>query len=145
MTSLVAQMAKNLPAKGETWVRSLGSISGSGRFPGEGNGNPPQYSCLENPMDRGAWWATVHGVAKSRTRLSDFTSKHVQNSFFYFPILQSSLPFLSPDFLPRCIPPVSFLPFKQNIHSLFTLMPPPLFSFNQLLALCFVPTIENHS
>ena len=40
---------------------------------GEGNGNPLQYSCLENPMDGGAWWATVHGVAKSRTRLSDFT------------------------------------------------------------------------
>ena len=39
-------------------------ISGSGRSPGEGNGNPPQYSCLENPMDRGAWWATVHRVAK---------------------------------------------------------------------------------
>ena len=39
----------------------------------EGNGNPLQYSCLENPMDRGAWWAAVHGVAKSRTRLSDFT------------------------------------------------------------------------
>ena len=45
----------------------LGSIPGSGRFPGEGNGNPLQYSCLENPMDRGAWWATVHGVAKSQT------------------------------------------------------------------------------
>ena len=40
---------------------------------GEGNGNPLQYSCLENPMEGGAWWATVHGVAKSRTRLSDFT------------------------------------------------------------------------
>ena len=51
----------------------LGSIPGLGRSPGEGNGNPLQYSCLENPMDRGAWWATVHGVAKSRTRLSDFT------------------------------------------------------------------------
>ena len=51
----------------------LGSISGSGRSPGEGNGNPFQYSCLENPMDGGAWWATVHGVAKSRTRLSDWT------------------------------------------------------------------------
>ena len=49
----------------------LGSIPESGRSPGEGNGNPLQYSCLENPMDRGAWWATVHGVAKSRTRLSD--------------------------------------------------------------------------
>ena len=41
--------------------------------PGEGNGNPLQYSCLENPIDGGAWWAAVHGVAKSRTRLSDFT------------------------------------------------------------------------
>ena len=40
---------------------------------GEGNGNPLQYSCLETPMDRGTWWATVHGVTKSRTRLSDFT------------------------------------------------------------------------
>jgi len=44
-------------------------IPGSGRFPGEGSGNPLQYSCLENPMDRVAWWATVHVVAKSRTRL----------------------------------------------------------------------------
>ena len=50
-----------------------GSIPGLGRSPGEGNGNPLQYSCLENPTDRGAWRATVHGVAKSRTRLSDFT------------------------------------------------------------------------
>ena len=50
-----------------------GSIPGSGRSPEEGNGNPLQYSCLENPMDRGACWATVHGVAKSQTRLSDFT------------------------------------------------------------------------
>ena len=51
----------------------LGSIPGSVRSPGEGNGNPLQYSCLENPMDGGAWWATVHGVAKSWTRLSNFT------------------------------------------------------------------------
>ena len=51
----------------------LGSIPGSGRSPGEGNGNPLQYSCLENPMDGGAWRATVHGVAKSETRLRDFT------------------------------------------------------------------------
>ena len=50
-----------------------GSIPGSGRSPGEGNGNPLQYSCLENPMDGGARWAAVHGVAKSRTRLSDLT------------------------------------------------------------------------
>ena len=42
-----------------------GSIPGWGRSPGEGNGNPPQYSCLENPMEREAWWATVHGVTKA--------------------------------------------------------------------------------
>ena len=54
-----------------------GSIPGLGRSSGEGNGNPLQYSCLENPMDRGAWWATVHGVAKSRTQLSELhTASH---------------------------------------------------------------------
>ena len=56
----------------------LGLIPGSGRSPGEGNGNPLQYSCLENSMDGGAWRATVHGVAKSRTRLSDFTHSLTQ-------------------------------------------------------------------
>ena len=55
-------------------VGDLGSIPGSGRSPGEGNDNPLQYSCLENPRDRGAWGATVQGVAKSWTRLSDFSS-----------------------------------------------------------------------
>ena len=60
-TSLVAQTIKNLPAMQETWVRSLS------RSPGEGNGSPLQYSCLENSMDRGAWWATAHVVAKSWT------------------------------------------------------------------------------
>ena len=49
----------------------LGSIPGLGRSPGVGHGNPLQYSCLENHMDRGAWQATVHGVTKSQTRLSD--------------------------------------------------------------------------
>ena len=51
-------------------VGDVGSIPGSGRSPGKGNGNPFQYSCLENPMNRGAWLATVHGVTKSQTRLS---------------------------------------------------------------------------
>ena len=59
--SLVAQMVKNLPAMQETWVQS----------PGEENSNPLQYSFLENPMDRGAWLATVHGVTKDQTQLSD--------------------------------------------------------------------------
>ena len=57
-------------------VGDLGSIPWLGRCPGEANGNPLQYSCLENSTDGGAWWATVHGVTKSRTRLSDFTSLH---------------------------------------------------------------------
>ena len=51
---------------------------------GEGNGNPLQYSCLENPTDGGAWWATVHGVTKSRTRLSDFTFTSHCYTFFYY-------------------------------------------------------------
>ena len=59
-------VVKNLPAS----ARDVGLISGLGRSPGEGNGNPLQYSCLENPMDRGAWRATVHGVAKGWTWLS---------------------------------------------------------------------------
>ena len=65
-TFLLAQMVKNLACHAE----DPGSIPGLGRSPGEGNGNPLQYSCLENSMDRGAWWATVHGVANSWTRLT---------------------------------------------------------------------------
>ena len=61
-------MVKNLPASvGDT--RDMGSIPGSGRSPGEGHGNPLQYSCLGNPMDRGAWRATVHSVTKNQTGL----------------------------------------------------------------------------
>ena len=59
-------MVKNPPANAGD-VRDVSSIPGTGRFPGEGHGNPVQYSCLGNPMDRGAWWATVHGVTKSWT------------------------------------------------------------------------------
>ena len=59
-------MVKNLPANSGD-IRDTGLIPGSERFPGEGNGNPLQYSCLENSMDRGAWRATVHGVTKSQT------------------------------------------------------------------------------
>ena len=57
---------KNPPAHGGD-ARDAGSIPGLGRSPGVGNGNPPQYSCLENSMDRAAWQATVHGVAKNQT------------------------------------------------------------------------------
>ena len=63
-------MVKNSPASaGE--ARDAGSIPGSGRSPGVGNGNPFQYSCLENSLDRRAWWSTVHRVTKSPTQLSD--------------------------------------------------------------------------
>ena len=67
---LGGSVVKNPPASAGD-AGDLGSIPGSGRSPGEGNGNPLQYSCLGNPMDRGAWGATVHGVAKSRTQLSN--------------------------------------------------------------------------
>ena len=56
-----------------------GSIPGLGRSSGEGNGNPLQYSCLENPMDRGSWQATVHGVAKSQAQLSNNTHFHFRS------------------------------------------------------------------
>ena len=76
-------------------VGDLGSIPGSGRSPGEGNGNPRQYYCLENPMDGGAWWVTVHGVAKSQTWLSNSiiiqvadcsSSKPIFKIFVYFSV-----------------------------------------------------------
>ena len=62
--SQVVLVVKNLPANAGD-ARDLGLIPGLGKTLGGGNGNPLQYSCLENPMDRGAWWAAVHGVAKS--------------------------------------------------------------------------------
>ena len=72
----------------------LGSIPGLGRAPGEGNGYPLQYSCLENSMDREVWWATVHGVTKSRTKLSDehthflelllYTYSSLKKHFFFW-------------------------------------------------------------
>ena len=63
-------LVKNLLAN----LEDVGSITGSRSFPGEGNGNPVQYSCLESPMDRGAWWVTVHGVAKERSTTEQLNS-----------------------------------------------------------------------
>ena len=77
-------MVKNLPANAGD-IRDASSIPGLGRTPGEENGNPLQYSCLENPMDRAAWEAAVHGVAKSQTRLSDFPFT------FHFPALEKEM------------------------------------------------------
>ena len=61
--SQVALVVKNLPAN----AGDVGLIPGLGRLPGGGHGNPLQYACLENPMDRGAWWATVHGDCRGQT------------------------------------------------------------------------------
>ena len=66
------QLLKNLPARAGD-ARVVGSVPGLGRSPGGGNGSPLQYSSLENPKDRGAWWAAVHRVANSQTWLSDST------------------------------------------------------------------------
>ena len=68
-------MVKNLPASAGD-IRDMDSIPGLGRSPGEGHGNPFQYSCLENPMDRGAWQTTVHGVAKNQKWLKPLSTYH---------------------------------------------------------------------
>ena len=70
LIDLASGPVKNLPANAGD-VGDVGSIPGSGRSPGGGNGNPLQYSCLKNPNDRGAWQATVHRAAKSQTRFND--------------------------------------------------------------------------
>ena len=77
-------VVKNLPANAGD-VRDVGLILDCGRSPGGGYGNPLQYSCLGNPMDRETRWATVHGVAEGRTRLSDFTFT------FHFPALEKEM------------------------------------------------------
>ena len=85
----MALVAKSLPANaGE--VRDMGSIPGSGRSLGGGHGNQLQYSCLENFMDRGAWWAIVHGVVKSRTLLC---AVWITVSFFFIMLLRAILVF----------------------------------------------------
>ena len=65
---------KNPPAS----AGDMGSVPGLGRSPGEASGNPLQYSCLGNPMNRGAWWTIVHGVSKNQTRLSTHTHSRVE-------------------------------------------------------------------
>jgi len=74
MASQVELVVKN-PSANEGVLRDAGSIPASRRSPGGGNGNPLQYSCLENSMDREAWWTTVHGVAKSRTQLKQLSMR----------------------------------------------------------------------
>ena len=92
----VGSVVKNLPVS----VGDLGSVPGSGRSPGEGNGSPLSYSCLGNSKDRGAWWATVQGVAKSWTWLSNWTCtlpdslpRGLTFTFCWFQFLHLSLNF----------------------------------------------------
>ena len=80
-------MVKNPPAN----AGDPGSIPESGRSCGRGNGNPLQYFCLGNPMDRGAWWATVHGVEKSRTQLSDQTTMILLVRVIYLLVIMAHL------------------------------------------------------
>ena len=81
--SQVVLVVKNLSANAGH-VRDVGSIPGSGRFPGGGHGNPLQYSCLENLMDRAVWQATVHSVVKSRTQLKQLGMHVCMQSIFNF-------------------------------------------------------------
>ena len=83
-------------------VGEPGSVPGLGRSPGEVNGNPLQYSCLENPMDRGAWQSTVHGVAKSWTQLSNFTITAYLLTKYYFFFLKRVKYWFSNAFIPVC-------------------------------------------
>ena len=87
-----SQMAQwySLPASAGD-AGEAGSILGPRRSPGEGNGHPLQYSCLDNPMDRGALWATVHGAAKSWTRLSYWACMHpsIQQNIFFSHVVHS--------------------------------------------------------
>ena len=80
----------------------LGSIPGLGRSPGEGHGNRLQYSCLENSMDRGAWWATGHRVTKSRTRLKWLTHRTIREG-----AVEGAVACLSPRLADSCLLPVS--------------------------------------
>ena len=87
ITTLMMGFPGSLDGKESTYnAEDLGSIPALGRSPGGGHGNPLQYSCLENPMNRGAWWTTVHGVAKSRDmteRLSTGQHSHNGNIIIY--------------------------------------------------------------
>ena len=76
--SQVVLVLKNAPANAGD-IRDVGLIHGSGRSPGGGHGMSLQYSCLKNPMDRGAWWATVHSVTKSQTRLKRLSTHTKEN------------------------------------------------------------------
>ena len=91
----MALEVKNLPANAG-YVRDSSSIPESGRSPGKGNGNPLQYSCLENPMDREAWRTAVHGVAKSQTQLKQLNTTHTHTRITEFAQLSKLINQINP-------------------------------------------------
>ena len=128
-------VVKNSPANvGD--VRVVGSIPGSGRSPGGGHGNPLQYFCLKNPMDRGNWQATIHGITKSWTRLSLHTHTHTHTHPTQAVITEvagicqasHSRGFLAPNILSSVLCINLLLPQQQNLYRMFPPrpMPPPL-------------------
>ena len=88
ISAWASKVAKNLPANTGN-AGDVDSIPALGRSPGGRNGNPLQYSCLGNPMDRGAWWATVHEVGKSQTELSKHINTHTHTLAFAFQFCDS--------------------------------------------------------
>ena len=100
MICISGSVVKCLPANARV-TGDVGLIPRSGRLPGVGNGNPRQYSCLKNPSNRGVWWATVQGVSKSQTQLSDYMHAHTHTHththiillvLFFWRILINNLP-----------------------------------------------------
>ena len=91
----MAGLPRWLSGKEFTCQADVGSIAGSARSPGEGNGNPLQYSCLENFTDRGAWWARVHGVAKSQAWLSNYTATNSSHTGYVFCVFVCMCPLAS--------------------------------------------------
>ena len=110
-------MVKNPPARAGD-ATDMGSIPGSGRSPGGGHGNPLQYSCLENPMDRGAWRAIVHGVSKSQTQLSTHTCT-VPFHCMYVPHLLYSFISGRPLRLFHVLAVVNNVPMNTGVHVSF--------------------------
>ena len=109
--SQVKLVVKN-PAANAGGIRDADSAPGSGRFPGRGHGNPLQHSCLENPMGRGAWWATLHRVSKSRTWLKQL-SMHTYVSQFPF---SSVGKFGVSDYIILCIILFQNQTYRQTLH-----------------------------
>ena len=145
VASLAAQTIKNLPAMQE----NPDSIPALGRSPGEGNGNPLQYSCLENSMDRGAWWITVHGVAKESDTTEQITLSHLwsQSCLRHLEALLSDVykanPFPSQVSLPQLVFIAHLQPLRLFYVFLFLCHPSPTTVYTVYFLFCFL-SISHH-